>query len=402
MERPARIDPAIMRKLNRGACLRIVRERDSTTMAELVRASGLSRRTIELIVEELLASGYVLESGPPSELRPVGRPARAYTFNPRITHALAIEIGEDAVAVAICDLVGTVVASAHTPVRHDARRAERVAAVQASVTGLFDRTGLGRSDVRAVTVASMGVVHDDGVVDLRRKDGDLALAGGDWSGFHLAGELGDLFDCEVAVENDAKLAAVGEAWQGAAHGVGDFVFVLANGVRTGVGIVIGGELYRGHDGQAGEVFWAESFFQVGRAIRPNALLHLGSPDPTARRAAEASLAGARAGEPEALSAVADLAHDLTPALHAIMCLLAPEVLVIGGSTGRAGDVLVPAIERELAPLVRPGTRLHPSTLGDDAVIRGALRHSLSRIEDELFSGATLPVPATGRSRRETP
>ena len=391
-----------MRKLNRGACLRIVRERGSTTMAELARASGLSRRTIELILEELLASGYVRESEPPTELRPVGRPARAYTFNPGITHAMAVEIGEDAVSVAICDLVGTVVASEHTPVRHDARRAERVAAVQASVTGLFDRAGLGPSDVRAVTVASMGVVHDDGVVDLRRKDGDLALAGGDWSGFHLAGELADLFDCDVAVENDAKLAAVGEAWQGAAHGVDDFVFVLANGVRTGVGIVIGGELYRGHDGQAGEVFWAESFFQVGRAIRPNALLHLASPDPAARRAAEESLAGARAGEPDALRAVADLAHDLTPALHAIMCLLAPEVLVIGGSTGRAGDVLVPAIERELAPLVRPGTRLHTSTLGDDAVIRGALRASLGRIEDELFSGATLAVNATDRPRRDTP
>lgn len=402
MQTPARIDPAIMRKLNRGACLRIIRDRQSLTMAELARASGLSRRTIELIVEELLASGYVQETEPPTELRPVGRPARAYTFNPRITHAMAIEIGEDTIAVAISDLVGTVVASERTSVRNDVQRAERVAAVKASVNGLFDRAGLGPSDVRAVTVASMGVVHDNGLVDLRRKDGDLALAGGDWSGFHLADELGDIFDCDVMVENDAKLAAVGEAWQGAAQGVENFVFVLSNGVRTGVGIVIGGELYRGHDGQAGEVFWAESFFQVGRAIRPNALLHLGSPDPAARRAAEDSLARARAGEPEAVGAVADLAHDLTPALHAIMCLLAPEVLIIGGSTGRAGDVLMPAIEREFAPLVRPGTRMHASTLGDDAVIRGALRHSLSRIEDELFSGASHPAVRPNRPRRDPP
>ncbi|MGI5131898.1 ROK family transcriptional regulator [Pseudonocardia sp. CA-107938] len=384
MPPPARIDPAIMRKLNRGACLRIVRDRGSVTMAELARASGLSRRTVELIVEELLASGHVHETDPSAEPRTVGRPARSYAFNPRIAHAMAIEIGEDAIAVAICDLVGNVVASERTPVGSDARRADRVAAVHAAVTALVARAGLGRSDVRAVTVASMGVVHDDGVVDLRRKDGDLALVGGDWSGFHLAGELGDLFDCDVTVENDAKLAAVGEAWQGAARGVDNFVFVLSNGVRSGVGIVIDGELYRGHDGQAGEVFWAESFFHVGRTIRPNALLHLGSPDPSARRAAEDALAGARAGEPEARRAVADLAHDLTPALHAIMCLLAPEVLVVGGSTGRAGDVLVPAIERELATLVRPGTRLHASTLGDDAVIRGALRHSLTRIEAELF------------------
>jgi DNA-binding Lrp family transcriptional regulator len=64
-----------MRKLNRGACLRLVRERGSTTMAELARASGLSRRTIELIVEELLASGYVREIEPPTDpatRRPTG------------------------------------------------------------------------------------------------------------------------------------------------------------------------------------------------------------------------------------------------------------------------------------------------------------------------------------------
>lgn len=391
MDAPARIDPAIMRKLNTGTCLRIIRDRRSLTLAELAKASGLSRRTVELILEALVSNGYVVETEPSTESRSVGRPARAYSFNPRTAYAMAIEIGEDIVAVSICDLVGTPVGSERKSIGGDSKRAERLAAVRASVTGLFDRLGVAPSEVWAVTIASMGVVRDSGVVDLRRKNGDLVIAGGDWSGFSLADELGDLFDCEVAVENDAKLAAIGEAWQGAAQGVGNFVFVLSNGVRSGVGILIDGELYRGHDGQAGEVFWAESFFKVGRALRPNALLQLGSPDAAERTVAETVLSRARAGDADALRAVGDLAADFTPALHAIACLLAPEVLVIGGTTSQAGDLLVPAIEAEFARLVSPGTLLRASALGDDAVIRGALRLSLGRIEAELFSGEERPA-----------
>ena len=391
MDAPARIDPAMMRKLNSGTCLRIIRERQSLTLAELAKASGLSRRTVELILDGLLASGYVVETEPSTESRSVGRPARAYSFNPRTAFAMAIEIGEESVAVSISDLMGASVGSERTSIRGDSKRAERIAAVRASVTALFDRLGMEPSEVWAVTVASMGVVRESGIVDLRRKNGDLVIAGGDWSGFSLADELGDLFDCEVSVENDAKLAAVGEAWQGAAQGVGNFVFVLSNGVRSGVGIVIDGQLYRGNDGQAGEVFWAESFFKVGRALRPNPLLQLGSPEPVERGMAEAVLNRAREGEADAVQVVADLALDFTPALHAIACLLAPEMLVIGGTTSQAGDVLVPAIEAEFARLVSPGTQLRASELGDDAVTRGALRLSLNRIEDQLFSGEERPA-----------
>lgn len=391
MDAPARIDPAIMRQLNTGTCLRIIRDRQSLTLADLAKASGLSRRTVELILDGLLASGYVVETEPSTESRSVGRPARAYSFNPRTAFAMAIEIGEDTVAVSISDLMGASVGSERASIHGDSKRRERIAAVRAAVTDLFDQLGIEAEEVWAVTVASMGVVRESGMVDLRRKDGDLVIAGGDWSGFSLADELGDLFDCEVSVENDAKLAAVGEAWQGAAQGVGNFVFVLSNGVRSGVGIVIDGQLYRGNDGQAGEVFWAESFFKVGRALRPNPLLQLGSPEPVERGMAEAVLNRAREGEADAVQVVADLALDFTPALHAIACLLAPEMLVIGGTTSQAGDVLVPAIEAEFARLVSPGTQLRASELGDDAVIRGALRLSLNRIEDQLFSGEERPA-----------
>src|SRR2546427_396029 len=62
----------------------------------------------------------------------------------------------------------------------------------------------------------------------------------------------------VALENDINLAALGEQWHGIARGVDDFVF-LSIGTGLGCGIVLRGELHRGHKGAAGEL----DFIRVG-------------------------------------------------------------------------------------------------------------------------------------------
>src|SRR5207248_1601697 len=56
----------------------------------------------------------------------------------------------------------------------------------------------------------------------------------------------------VTVENDVNLAALGERSLGVAHGVDDFVF-LSVGTGLGAGLVLRGELQRGHNGAAGEL-----------------------------------------------------------------------------------------------------------------------------------------------------
>ena len=59
----------------------------------------------------------------------------------------------------------------------------------------------------------------------------------------------------VTVENDVSLAAVGEHWRGVGEGVDDFAF-LSVGTGLGAGLVLHGELHRGHHGAAGEVDYA--------------------------------------------------------------------------------------------------------------------------------------------------
>jgi glucokinase len=58
-------------------------------------------------------------------------------------------------------------------------------------------------------------------------------------------------DASVVIDNDSNVAALGEQWLGAARGV-DNVAVLTLGTGIGGGIVLGGKIWHGMNGMAGE------------------------------------------------------------------------------------------------------------------------------------------------------
>ena len=69
---------------------------------------------------------------------------------------------------------------------------------------------------------------------------------------HFADAAAEQLGVPVIVDNDTNLAAVGEQWLGVARGLEDFVF-LSVGTGLGAGLVLRGEVHRGHNGAAGEV-----------------------------------------------------------------------------------------------------------------------------------------------------
>ena len=86
----------------------------------------------------------------------------------------------------------------------------------------------------------------------------------------------------MTIENDINLAALGERWRGVARGVDDFVFISI-GTGLGAGLVLRGELHRGHHGAAGELDYARVGPERGRSIRaltrwPRSRSGLGAPE----------------------------------------------------------------------------------------------------------------------------
>ncbi|MEX2971988.1 ROK family transcriptional regulator [Streptomyces sp. C184] len=368
-------DPSLLRRINSTVVLHALRAADSPTLTDLVQVTGLSRPTVEGVVEGLVEAGLVAEAAAGEGARRQGRPARRFRFRTEAGHLLGIEIGPHRIAALLSDLSGRVLDSAQRPVAETAPAEERLERVRAVVADLLRRSGVPRSALRAVGVAGPGIVEADGTVRL-----STALPG--WTGLRLGERLRRSFRCPVLVENDANAAAVAEHWQGAATGSDDIVFVLA-GLSPGAGSLIGGRLHRGFGGAAGEI---GALHLLGREATPEKLLSTtGKPlHPLDEAQVAAVFAAAREGAPQAREAVdrflARLVHDVA----ALVLALDPELVVIGGWAAGLDGILEP-LRGELARYCLRPPQVVLSQLGETAITTGALRLALDHVEGELFA-----------------
>jgi glucokinase len=189
----------------------------------------------------------------------------------------------------------------------------------------------------------------------------------------------------VAVDNDANAAAIAEWRAGAARGAKDVV-MLTLGTGVGGGLILGGKPYRGARGAGAELGHVvveydgppcpcggrghlESFAS-GRAADAIARMLYG-PGADAR---ELERRG-RAGESEAVAALHGIGRRLGAAIGSFVNTFEPELIVIGGGFGAAGDLLIgPAREdahKEALPELREGIRIVRAELGADAGVVGA-------------------------------
>ncbi|MFF7725044.1 ROK family protein [Streptomyces sp. NPDC008001] len=386
-------DPSLLRRINSAVVLHALRTAASPasplaaapTLTDLVKVTGLSRPTVEGVVEGLMESGLVVEApAEEGEARRQGRPARRFRFRVEAGHLLGIEIGPHRIAALMADLSGRVMGSASMDVAETAPADERLDRVRDVVADLLARSGVPRGGLRAVGVASPGIVEADGTVRL-----GTALPG--WTGLPLGERLRRSFRCPVLVENDANAAAVAEHWKGAATGSDDVVFVLA-GLSPGAGSLIGGRLHRGFGGAAGEI---GALHLLGREATPEEVLSTtGEPlHPLDEAQVARVFALAREGDERAAAAVERFMRRLVHDVAALVLALDPELVVVGGWAAGVSGVLEP-LRTELARYCLRPPQVVQSVLGEAAVATGALRLALDHVEKQLFA-----VESTVTARR---
>ncbi|MFF4095420.1 ROK family protein [Streptomyces sp. NPDC001834] len=369
-------DPSLLRRINSAVVLHALRGADSPTLTHLTRITGLSRPTVEGVMEGLLEAGLVVEAMPDAgETRRQGRPARRFRFRAEAGHLLGIEIGPHRVSALLAELDGRVIGAGSREVPATACADDRLEKVRVVVADVLRRTGVARSSLRAVGVGSPGIVEADGTVR-------LGTALPDWTGLALGERLRRSFRCPVLVENDANAAAVAEHWKGAATESDDIVFVLA-GLSPGAGSLIGGRLHRGYGGAAGEI---GALHLLGREATPERLLSTTDTplDPLDEAAVAAVFAEARRGDARAQAAVERYIQRLVHDVAALVLALDPELVVVGGWAAGLDGVLEP-LRRELARYCLRPPRVTLSSLGEAAVAMGALRLALDRVEEQVFA-----------------
>ena len=284
-------DPSLLRRINSAVVLHALRGSQPLTLTELTQRTGLSRPTVEGVVEGLMESGLVVEApAGPCLARRQGRPARRFRFHAEAGHLLGVEIGAHRIRVVLADLGGRVLGSHFHAVDETADADERLERVRGDGRGAAAPGG-GRAQ-HAVGGRGRQPRHRGGGRPGAAGDGAAGL-----DGPAARGAAARSFHCPVLVENDANAAAVAEHWKGAAQGSDDIVFVLA-GLSPGAGSLIGGRLHRGFGGAAGEI---GALHLLGREVDSGAAaVHHGRAAASAGRArggpgVRAGAGGRRAG-----------------------------------------------------------------------------------------------------------
>lgn len=186
----------------------------------------------------------------------------------------------------------------------------------------------------------------------------------------------------VVAGNDAQLALLAEAAEGAASGTRDAILVA---VGTGIGsaVLSQGRIARGAHGGACSFGWAcadlsdpgdERLGWLERNASGTALDALGSTLQPPRDGA-GLIAAARAEDPTALRALEPAVAALGATLAGAVALLDPEVVLLAGGVAAATDVLEPLLREQLAPRLPRHLRAVPvraGAFGPRAGIAGAL------------------------------
>jgi predicted NBD/HSP70 family sugar kinase len=197
----------------------------------------------------------------------------------------------------------------------------------------------------------------------------------------------------VTVENDVNLAALGERAKGIARDVEDFAF-LSIGTGLGAGLVLRGELHRGHHGAAGEVDYAHGS-GIERSADPcAAALSSFAAELAAGGKLETSVSApfdvpalfdaARAGDPLASAAVEEEARRIALHIAPIAAVADVALVVLGGGIGANGDLLLEPVRAELGSRLPYPPRVEASGLGDGAVLSGALAVGLTDALESVF------------------
>lgn len=301
---------------------------------------------------------------------------------PVATHTIALDLGGTNLKSARIARDGAVLEAGHEPARA-LDGPEALLGVLAEAARRF------APGARAVGVGCPGVIHP-GTGALVDETPHLSLPQDFPLAAHLSRELG----LPVFADNDANLAAYGEAMAGAARGSRVSVTITV-GTGVGCGIVADGRVLRGAWGGAGEISHA-GLGSTGPACAcgvTGCLEPLSGGEGITLRAREAGLAaeGARdvfaaaaAGDPAAARLVETMTDALGRQVALVVQVVNPEVVVVGGGVAAAGEGwlarLAGAVRRYAQPSHVRGLRIVPAALGNRAGVVGAGLFAWERAE----------------------
>jgi predicted NBD/HSP70 family sugar kinase len=370
------------------ALLKLIREGDGTTRANLAKRTGLARSTITQRIERLQALGLLKEVGGNESTG--GRPPMRLVFNEDAGLVLAADLGATHSRLAVTNLAGRVLAEDRGDIEIADGPEVVLEWVERRFNGLLAAAGADRDAVAGIGIGVPGPVEH--ATGLPRNPPIMP----GWDGFPIPERFVAGFDAPVLVDNDVNIMALGEHWSHWRQ-VEHLLFVKV-GTGIGCGIVIDGHVHRGADGAAGDLGHVRIPVDedhedvICSCGNVNCLEALAGGGAMARRLsaegidvpdARAMVELTRAGLPAAVRLVRHSGRLIGEVLAAAVNFYNPSVIVVGGDVADAQEQLLASIrevvyQRSL-PLATRHLRIVRSPLEDRAGVIGAAAMVTERV-----------------------
>ena len=306
------------------------------------------------------------------------------------TYCFGIDVGGTTVKCGLFRTDGTMVEKWEIVTRTENNGEAIIPDIAETIGKKIEELHLDKADIDGVGIGVPGPVTDKGDV--------LCAVNLFWGFKELSKELSELTGLPAMAGNDANVAALGEAWKGAAAGAKD-VILATLGTGVGGGIIINGKIISGHHGAGGEIGHAnidhsetetcncgnkgclEQFASATGIVRMAKRELEASTDASVLReranlSAKAVLDAYKAGDDLAVRVMEQVGDKLGGALAVFACVVDPEVIVLGGGVSRAGQPLIDCVQKYYKQYAFPTCKETPivlASLGNDAGMYGAAR-----------------------------
>lgn len=360
--------------------LTVLRMQGPCSQAVLARQTGLSKGTINNVVKKLLSESIV-------SLQQKNRKEALVILGTGLGYVATVEIRSEKIKATLFDFSNERrfdVAMALGLSNADSSSSP--GAVVQALQVLCQQAGVDIQEISCVSLAIQAPIDraTGSIVDWATSRLPA------WKDIRLAEWFTDQLGVPVIVDNDANLAALSEWTWGCGRGVEDFFYLYCS---EGVGgaIILGGKIYRGGTGVAGEVghmILGDSgpvCFCGGRGclhslVSERAILAAldGSESP------QDSLAGvieaARRGDAACRRVLFEAGRSLGRAVANTARVIAPSVIAIGGTLSTADELLTDSLKSAPEILnvlsISSATKLHLAVVSD-AVTLGSVAAALS-------------------------
>lgn len=246
----------LLRDINEIYVLQLIKEQGPISRAEVSRRYNISRAAVSDIVNRLLQKEFIIEIGEGVSSGKGGRKPVLLAFNKKARYIIGIELKKTYYRVALCDLDANILVLRQRKIVNSVSGQTLVHHVQKLIDKVLKEKKICIDKIIGIGIGIPGLVDFELGV-LKEAHSELP-----WNKLPLKSLFEKVYGANVYVDNDIKMAAIGEYVFGQRRRINNMIFIGV-GEGLGAGFIINGQIYRGITCSAGEIGYDELgyFFQ---------------------------------------------------------------------------------------------------------------------------------------------